>query len=230
LISGLARGNCKHEIVDFVRAREPGRSALELSIRRCRRRTNGHLFNFLYYATRCIMASLHTTAANCQELVAQRERRQASPASATRSCLDVEAQIIEMNRLDAQRIDPRLRVLSDDEWDLLRREQRHHPQHRLPAGHGGLSHFQPDQHRGRAHHGRLHVLGKAATLNGRVGDVMIPNVVYDEHSQNTFLFRNCFRRTDVSSSAQLWHRLRQPEGGDRARHDPAEPQLHARLL
>jgi hypothetical protein len=42
------------------------------------------------------------------------------------------------------------------------------------------------------------VLGKAATLNGRVGDVMIPNVVYDEHSQNTFLFRNCFTATDVS--------------------------------
>ncbi|MCX6041334.1 MAG: hypothetical protein NTV69_09390, partial [Caldilinea sp.] len=44
----------------------------------------------------------------------------------------------------------------------------------------------------------VYVLGKAATLNGRVGDVMIPNVVYDEHSQNTFLFRNCFTATDLS--------------------------------
>jgi hypothetical protein len=38
----------------------------------------------------------------------------------------------------------------------------------------------------------IYVMGKAATLNGRVGDVMIPNVVYDEHSRNTFLFKNCF--------------------------------------
>ena len=38
----------------------------------------------------------------------------------------------------------------------------------------------------------VYVMGKAATLNGVIGDVMIPNVVYDEHSQNTFLFNNCF--------------------------------------
>ena len=44
----------------------------------------------------------------------------------------------------------------------------------------------------------VYVMGKAATLNGQVGDVMIPNVVYDEHSQNTFLFRNCFLAADVA--------------------------------
>ena len=41
-------------------------------------------------------------------------------------------------------------------------------------------------------------MGKAATLNGRVGDVMIPNVVYDEHSRNTFLFKNCFLSQHVA--------------------------------
>ena len=41
-------------------------------------------------------------------------------------------------------------------------------------------------------------MGKAATLNGRVGDVMIPNVVYDEHSRNTFLFKNCFLAQHVA--------------------------------
>jgi hypothetical protein len=44
----------------------------------------------------------------------------------------------------------------------------------------------------------VYFMGKAATLNGQVGDVMIPNVVYDEHSQNTFLFRNCFAAGDVT--------------------------------
>lgn len=43
-----------------------------------------------------------------------------------------------------------------------------------------------------------YVMGKAATLNGRVGDVMIPNVVHDEHSQNTYLFNNCFSARDVA--------------------------------
>jgi hypothetical protein len=44
----------------------------------------------------------------------------------------------------------------------------------------------------------VHIMGKAATLNGQVGDVMIPNVVYDEHSQNTFLFRNCYLADDIA--------------------------------
>jgi hypothetical protein len=44
----------------------------------------------------------------------------------------------------------------------------------------------------------VYFMGKAATLNGQVGDVMLPNVIYDEHSQNTFLFRNCFVAADVA--------------------------------
>ena len=41
-------------------------------------------------------------------------------------------------------------------------------------------------------------MGKAATLNGRIGDVMIPNVVHDEQSLNTYLFTNCFSADDVA--------------------------------
>jgi hypothetical protein len=44
----------------------------------------------------------------------------------------------------------------------------------------------------------VYIMGKAATLNGRRGDVMIPNVTYDEHSRNTFLYNNCFTAGDVS--------------------------------
>ncbi len=44
----------------------------------------------------------------------------------------------------------------------------------------------------------IYIMGKAATLNGRIGDVMIPNVVHDEHSLNTYLFDNCFKADDVA--------------------------------
>jgi hypothetical protein len=44
----------------------------------------------------------------------------------------------------------------------------------------------------------LYIIGKAATLNGVVGDVMIPNVVYDGQSLNTYLFSNCFNGADVA--------------------------------
>jgi hypothetical protein len=44
----------------------------------------------------------------------------------------------------------------------------------------------------------VYILGKAATLNASVGDVMISNVVLDEHSQNTYWMDNCFSAADLS--------------------------------
>jgi len=44
----------------------------------------------------------------------------------------------------------------------------------------------------------VYALGKAASLNGIVGDVMIPRVVYDEQSRNTFLFTNAFSARDLT--------------------------------
>ena len=43
----------------------------------------------------------------------------------------------------------------------------------------------------------VYILGKAATLNGVVGDVMIPYVVHDEHSRNTYLCPRAFEARDV---------------------------------
>lgn len=43
----------------------------------------------------------------------------------------------------------------------------------------------------------VYVLGKAATLNGVVGDVIIPYVVHDEHSRNTYLCPRAFEARDV---------------------------------
>jgi hypothetical protein len=44
----------------------------------------------------------------------------------------------------------------------------------------------------------VYILGKAATLNGRIGDVMISDVVYDEHSGNTYWFENAFSYADLA--------------------------------
>ena len=43
----------------------------------------------------------------------------------------------------------------------------------------------------------VYILGKAATLNGVVGDVMIPYVIHDEHSRNTYLCPRAFEARDV---------------------------------
>jgi len=38
----------------------------------------------------------------------------------------------------------------------------------------------------------IYILGKAAVLNSELGDIEIPRLVFDEHSQNTYMFTNCF--------------------------------------
>jgi hypothetical protein len=44
----------------------------------------------------------------------------------------------------------------------------------------------------------VYVLGKAATLNGDVGDVLIADFVRDEHTGNTYSFDNAFGYSDVA--------------------------------
>src|SRR5260370_24386993 len=42
----------------------------------------------------------------------------------------------------------------------------------------------------------VYVLGKAATLNADVGDAMIPNAAYNEHSATTHWLDHCFAASD----------------------------------
>ena len=41
----------------------------------------------------------------------------------------------------------------------------------------------------------VYIMGKAAILNGQVGDIQVPRVVYDEHTKNSYLFHNCFNHS-----------------------------------
>ena len=193
LITGLS-WELQHEILDFVRRENPEDLMVELAA--LPQDDAGHLQNFLYYASRPYLASL-SDQAQASLLVHERERMAGVTRVSDPHCLDVEAQIVELRSLDRRRIDPRLHTLADAEWDLLRESNAVMINIDYPLGMAAYHIFsQISTAVGRI--AGVYVLGKAATLNGRVGDVMIPNVVYDEHSQNTFLFRNCFTATDVS--------------------------------
>ena len=49
----------------------------------------------------------------------------------------------------------------------------------------------------------LYVLGKAATLNADVGDVMISSVVHDEHSGSTYWLDNAFSVDDLAGDLRF---------------------------
>jgi hypothetical protein len=108
--------------------------------------------------------------------------------------LDVAAQVIELNRLIPDRFDPRVQI---EGLDQLRRSDAIIFNVDYPLGMAAYQLLSQVNSSVGSIRG-VYVIGKAATLNGRVGDVMIPNVVYDEHSQNTFLFRNVFTADDVA--------------------------------
>ncbi|MBU1129841.1 hypothetical protein KKE45_00780 [Patescibacteria group bacterium] len=40
----------------------------------------------------------------------------------------------------------------------------------------------------------IYIIGKAALLNGEIGDIQIPRLVFDEHTQNSYLINNCFEK------------------------------------
>lgn len=107
--------------------------------------------------------------------------------------IDVDAQIVELGRLVPENLDPRLTM---DGMELLTKSNAIIINIDYPLGMAAYHHLSAlaagiDDIRG------VYVMGKAATLNGRVGDVMISKVVHDVHSGNTYLFRNALAAHDV---------------------------------
>jgi hypothetical protein len=147
--------------------------------------------NFLYYILKKYVADPENASVAADKARAEAE----AGITYVRSdrYLDVDAQIIELNRLVPERLDPRLARAG---LEKLKQSRAVIFNIDYPLG---LAAYQicSEVSRNVEHFKGLYVLGKAATLNGRIGDVMIPNVVYDEHSHNTYLFNNCFSARDV---------------------------------
>jgi hypothetical protein len=190
LLSGYAVRH-RDTLVGFLK--ETNLEDLWAEYRRLEKR-GGHpeLTNLLYYAlgqfVRSDRGQAHRQASRLH-LEALGLRQVSNPL-----CFDIGAQIIEIQRLKAEWFDSRLQMpglerLTASEAIILNVD--------YPLGMAAyqiLSQVTANVGDIRG----VYIMGKAATLNGRVGDVMIPNVVYDEHSQNSFLFKNCFVAQDVA--------------------------------
>jgi hypothetical protein len=149
-------------------------------------------WNILYYLLRSF---LHDRTATDDRMAAVQRfdnesgiRTIGSPGK-----IDVDAQVIDLSRLRPDRVDPRLHVPGIERIGASRALIINID---YPLGMAAYHHLTAlvqgvDAIRG------LYVMGKAATLNGRVGDVMISKVVHDEHSANTYLFRNALVAADV---------------------------------
>jgi hypothetical protein len=146
--------------------------------------------NLLYFALRSYVQSDPGALARVQHWD---EESGVSSADVTAQ-IDVQAQVIELARVRPERFDPRLRMpglerlAQSDAWiiniDYPLGLAAYHLLSRVGQGAGPLL--------------GVYVMGKAATLNGQIGDVMISRVVHDEHSDNTYLIRNAFGFDDLA--------------------------------
>lgn len=107
--------------------------------------------------------------------------------------IDVNAQIFDLAQIRPDRLDPRVHMPG---LELLARSEAVIVNIDYPLGMAAYHHLSRVG-QGVGEIRGIYIMGKAATLNGRVGDVMISSVVQDEHSRNTYLFRNAFAAADV---------------------------------
>jgi hypothetical protein len=148
--------------------------------------------NFLYYALKKYLASPEGAALAVDR--AEAEHRAGIQRVPSEHGFDIQAQVVELSARRPEWLDPRLHVpgierLAESRALLLNID--------YPLGLAAYLVLTEVAARVGELRG-VYAMGKAATLNGVIGDVMIPSVMHDEHSQTTYLFGNAFAAEDLA--------------------------------
>src|ERR671917_2355879 len=189
LLSGSARRR-EDEITAWVEADGPEDLRAELAAFRDGR-TDGSWENFLYFSARDFFEA---QPAALQEQRSEEERALGITHISSRTALRVSAQVIALDSLDPRWLDPRL---GDVDAERLARCPAVIVNIEYPLGLAAYNILREiteahDTLRG------VYILGKAATLNADVGDVMISSVIHDEHSGSTYWLDNAFTVDDIA--------------------------------
>ena len=161
----------------------------------CRKLQNGEVpgnwQNFLYFVAREWIRT--PTGKEFVQKRNQEEQQRGLWYVGARYGLEIDAQIIELSKLRPTQVDPRCRM---PHMGYLAKSQAIILNIDYPLGMAAYRMMREIMENLTQVRG-IYILGKAATLNGRIGDVMISNVVMDEHSQNTYWLDNAFTAQDV---------------------------------
>jgi len=189
LVTGLARQR-EDELIAFVE-REGAEDLREELARFREGATEGSWENFLYFVARDFFD------AGGPELRAKRHEEEVAAGVEhirSKTALRVPAQVIPLARLQAAQIDPRVGAV---DAERLARSEAVIVNTDYPLGlaaYNLLREVAVDSGDLRG----VYVLGKAATLNADVGDVMLSSVIHDEHSGTTYWLDNAFTIDDIA--------------------------------
>ena len=189
LCAGFARAHATEMIAELAETNPEGLGAALVAAAKEPDPTSRDAL--LYY---CLRGYIHAdkSGARMAEVRAFEERSGLQHLSEP-GHIEIDAQLLQLSKLQVDRLDPRLRVpglekLAKSDAVLVNID--------YPLGMGAY-HLLSRVGQGVGELRGMYVMGKAATLNGRVGDVSLSSTVYDEHSRSTFLFRNAFSARDV---------------------------------
>lgn len=189
LVSGVAASH-EEQIIEFVeRGKDPDLMPELEKLRTGASRASWA--NFLYFAARGYFAAQRDPAVRERRAAAEREA--GITYLATDGAVDVGVQVIALDRLRPERFDSRIGPVSEA---ALRGSEAVIVNIDYPLGLAAyriLRALAEDMERIAG----VYVLGKAATLNASVGDVLVSNAVHDEHTDNTYWLDNCFTAQDV---------------------------------
>jgi hypothetical protein len=148
--------------------------------------------NFLYYVLKKYQATPEGTDLLDQQILD--ERANGILRVQPEHTFDVEAQVIDLCKINLETLDPR--VSSGGSLAFLKSSDALILNIDYPLGLAIYNIISTISiHTNLA---GIYVMGKSASLNAAIGDVIIPTVCQDEHSHNTYLVQNCFCAADVS--------------------------------
>lgn len=189
LLSGFALRNTD-ELLGFIRAQEHAGLLAEYE-KIVAEEVPSSLENFFYYVQKKYQS--HPDSRGYFARRAAEEHELGMYRVPSRFYVDVDVQVFELNKLDPARIDPRI---VDTSITALGQSDALIVNIDYPLGLAAYNICNIMARSVGAVRG-IYVIGKAATLNGKIGDVLIPNVVYDEHTDNTYSFVSPFSAADV---------------------------------
>ena len=190
IVTGVARER-ESELVEFVETLPEG-DILRAELAAFREgRSQGSWENFLYFVAR-----LHFDAHGAEGRAERRRLEQECGVShlPSTTALRIPAQIVPLSALRAARLDSRL---GEVDADRLRASEAVVVNIDYPLGLAAYNILREVAVDSGSLRG-VYVLGKAATLNADVGDVMISSVVHDEHSRSTYWLDNAFEVDDLA--------------------------------
>ncbi len=190
VLTGVAR-RIERDVVDWIRRTDPDLDEERRKLEAGHSRASPH--NWLYYGARQVFDA-HPERERLRRWRADLEAANGvRHLAAVGTGVDSAAQVFKLSQLDPDGIDPRVgavdeRKLRESDAVILNVD--------YPLGEAAYHILRQVSEQASWVKG-AYILGKAATLNADVGDVMIPNVVYNEHSGNTYWLDNCFTASDV---------------------------------